>query len=457
MAISINDSGQVGAPLAFLGKEHLDPKTSVKYITDLESLNDYLPNYSMVIVEDGDEAGTIWQYQPDGTFLQLNITGGGAYLDDVAISDESTFSSSKIDSTYAKSANVYTKTESDTSFGTLAQQESNTAQLAQLDAKVNGLSSAIIYKGNVATYGELLLLEDVNAGSLYIVDADESLGYDPFPSTKYIYSDDNQWIFNGVQEVSMRDFTTQPINLGSTDENGIHHTEVTGTLSLSNIDFTDFDSEDVSYENEGYPTITSVKDALDQLLYTPLSITFSTTASTTLESGQSVSNPVFNWKYSKTIAQQTFNGTILDNTLTTYTLNTTLTSNTTITLVANDGAKDTSKSIQFSWYDAIYSGYALATDTYDSDFVLGLQNKKLSGSCFGDYTLTCPDDNYIYFAIPSNIATTSMSFWSGGFCGGVDIVAENISIENNYNATADYNIYRTTNGSLGATTITIKK
>ena len=454
MAISINDSGQVGAPLAFWGKEHLDPKTSVKYITDLESLNDYLPNYSMVIVEDGDEAGTVWQLQPDGSWNQLNISGNSATLDDVTVSTESTFSSSKIDSTYAKSSDVYDKTTADGKFGLLDQQTSNTTQLTQLEAKVNSIGNAVQYKGNVGTYGELLLLEDVQNGSLYIVDSDETMtDYDVFPSTKYIWDGENQtWIFNGVQEIAMRDFATQPINLGSTDENGVYHTEVTGTLSLSNIDFTDFDSEDVSYVNGEF---TNVKQALDSLLYKDLSITFSTTASTTIERGNVVANPVFNWKYSKDIVQQTMNGNALDNELRTYTHSGNITSNSTFTLSANDGTKDFSKSVSFSFYDAIYYGNQPITETLDSDFVTGLQSKILKGSCKGDYTINCSSDNYIYIAIPSSIAN-GIVFYCGGFEGGFSLVADNVNIENIYNSTCDYDVYRSDNHSLGQTTITIK-
>ena len=189
MAIDVNSCGMVATPLNFAGRQHLDPKTSVQSVLELENLRPILPPYSIVIVEDD---GSLWQMQPneeDG-WVELDVHGGSAFLDDSNISEGSTYSSSKIDSTYARKDNVYDKITSDGKYGTLAQQESNTTQLSQLDAKVNSLSSAIIYKGNVATYGELLLLENVTAGSLYIVEADESLGYETFPSTKYIYSED---------------------------------------------------------------------------------------------------------------------------------------------------------------------------------------------------------------------------------------------------------------------------
>lgn len=451
MAIDVNSCGMVAAPLNFAGRQHLDPKTSVQSVLELENLRPILPPYSIVIVEDD---GSLWQMQPneeDG-WVELDVHGGSAFLDDSNISEGSTYSSSKIDSTYARKDNVYDKITSDGKYGTLTQQESNTTQLSQLNAKVNSLSSAIIYKGNVATYGELLLLENVTAGSLYIVEADESLGYETFPSTKYIYSEDGQWIFNGIQEVSMRDFTTQPINLGSTDENGVHHTEITGTLPLSNIDFTDFDSEDVGYINGEF---TNVKQALDHLLYVPLTISFITNANTTLERGNVVANPVFTWYYSKDIIQQDIDGEILTVDARNYTYNGNITNNKTFTLTANDGAKDFSKSVSFSFYDAIYSTSASLADVINSEFITGFKNKKLSNNCKGDYTINCVDGEYIYFAIPSSIAN-NLVFYCGGFEGGFELVADNVNIENIYNVTCEYDVYRSNNHSLGQTTITIK-
>lgn len=450
MAIDVNSCGMVAAPLNFAGKQHLDPKESVYSVLELENLRPILPPYSVVIVE---EDGSLWQMQPneeDG-WVELDVHGGSAFLDDSIISDESTYSSAKVDSTYAKIDNVYDKTTSDSKYGTLIQQESNTTQLQMLESKVNAIGTAVQFKGSCDTKGELLLIEDMVAGHMYIVVSDESMvDYDPFPSTSYIY-DGVDWVFNGVQEISMRDFTLQPINLGSVDENGVRHTEVIGTLSLSNIDFTDFDSEDVSYVNGNF---TNVKQALDHLLYVPLSISFITSANTSLEKGNIVVNPTFTWSYSKDIVQQNIDGEVLALDTRTSTYNGNITTNKTVTLTANDGTKDFSKSVSFSFYDAIYSTSTSLADTIDSEFVTGFKNKKLANNCKGDYTINCADGEYIYFAIPSSM--NGYSFWSGGFEGGFELVADNTSIENIYGSTCDYDVYRSSNHSLGQTTVTLK-
>jgi hypothetical protein len=450
MAIDVNSCGMVAAPLNFAGKQHLDPKESVQSVLELENLRPILPPYSVVIVEDD---GSLWQMQPneeDG-WVELDVHGGSAVLDDTVISDESAYSSSKVDSTYAKIDNVYDKTTSDSMFGTLTQQESNTSQLQLLENKVSSIGNAVQFKGSCSTKGELLLMEDMAIGHMYIVMSDESMvDYNPFPSTSYIY-DGTEWVFIGIQEIKMRDFTLQPINLGSTDENGVYHTEVAGTLSLSNIDLTGIDSKDVSYNNG---TFTNVKQALDHLLYVPLTMSFVTNVSTSLEKGNTVVNPTFTWSYSKDIVQQNIDGEVLDNDVRTYTYNGNITTNKTVTLTANDGKSDFKKSVSFSFYNAIYSTSTVFTDVFDSEFVTGFKNKKLSNNCKGDYTLNCADEEYVYFAIPSSM--TGYSFWSGGFQGGFELVADNINIENIYGSTCDYDVYRSVNHSLGQTTITIK-
>ena len=456
MAVDIFSAANTGASLSYLGKNWLDAKMSVNYISELENLRPYLADYAFVVVEkEPDYEGTVWQMQPneeDG-WVMWDVTGNSAQIDDTLIDDETVYSSLKVENTFAKSTNVYTKTEIDTTFGTLAQQEINTTDIATLKTKTNSLTSAMRYMGNLQTYGELLLLENMENGHMYFIDTDET--HDML-STKYIFNGE-QWVFNGVNQVTVRDFETEPINLGEeiVNEDGSTSwvTEVKGRLKLDSIILDDFGAEDVSYNNGEF---TTVKEALDSLLYKALTITFTTGSSTSLEKGNSLTSITFVFGYNKdTVIQQNINGEVIPLEQKTYTHNGVVNTDTTFTLTATDEKQSYTKSISFNFYSAIYSGHAPATETYDSEFVLGLQSKKLSGSCLGDYTINCPDSEYIYFAIPTSIAN-QITFWSGGFCGGVDLVAEQ-EIENAYNAKDNYYIYRTTNGSLGATTITIKK
>ena len=75
MAIDVNSCGLVASPLNFAGRQHLDPKTSVQSVLELENLRPILPPYSIVIVEDD---GSLWQMQPneeDG-WIELDVHGG---------------------------------------------------------------------------------------------------------------------------------------------------------------------------------------------------------------------------------------------------------------------------------------------------------------------------------------------------------------------------------------------
>ena len=456
MAINVNDCATVGSSLFYAGAQALDPKTHVNFLSELETLRPFLPAYACVVVEqEPDYEGTIWQMQPDEEdgFIMLNVTGNSAQIDDAIIDDETVYSSLKVENTFAKSADTYTKTETDGLYGTLTQQNTNTADIAVLKTKTDSLSSAMKYKGNLATYGELLLLTDMTNGDMYIIESDETR---EFISTKYIYNGEN-WIFNGINEVAVRNFETNPINLGeeivNDDGSTSWVTEVRGKLKLDSVVLDSLDANNVSYVNGEFNT---VKEALDSLLYKALAITFTTGSPTSLEKGNSLTSITFAFNYNKdTVIQQSINGEIIPVGQKTYTYTGLVNTDTTFTLSATDEKQSYTKSITFKFYSAIKYGSAEIPDTYDSNFVNGLSGKKLSGSCKGDYTIPCADEQYVYFAIPSSIAN-NLVFYCGGFEGGFELVADNTSIENIYNSTCDYDIFRSNNHSLGQTTITIK-
>jgi hypothetical protein len=70
----------------------------------------------------------------------------------------------------------------------------------------------------------------------------------------------------------------------------------------------------------------------------------------------------------------------------------------------------------------------------------------------GDFTVNAGDGEYIFFAIPSLYGTPA--FKVGGFDGGFDKV-DTISHTNESGYTEDYDVYRSTNASLGSTTVTV--
>ena len=78
MAVDIFSAANTGASLSYLGKNWLDAKMSVNYISELENLRPYLADYAFVVVEkEPDYEGTVWQMQPneeDG-WVMWDVTG----------------------------------------------------------------------------------------------------------------------------------------------------------------------------------------------------------------------------------------------------------------------------------------------------------------------------------------------------------------------------------------------
>ena len=206
----------------------------------------------------------------------------------------------------------------------------------------------------------------------------------------------------------------------------------------------------VAYSTANDPNILTVKDALDKLLYFDLTISLSSNKSTTLEKGTVVSDAVFNWRYNKSIASQSFNDISLDNTVRSYTYNDSFSTNKIFILKANDGKKDFSKNISFNFLNGRYWGVSDKT-TYDSSFVKSL-SKELSSSRSKTFTVNCGEGQHIYYCIPSNFGTPT--FTVGGFSGGFNKI-ETIQYTNPSGYTESYDIWKSSNSNLGNTTVVV--
>ena len=208
--------------------------------------------------------------------------------------------------------------------------------------------------------------------------------------------------------------------------------------------------EMIPYSTANDSNITSVKDALDKLLYFDLTISISSNKSTTLEKGTVVSDAVFNWSYNKSIASQSFNGISLDNTVRSYTYNDSFSTNKTFILKANDGKKDFSRSIGFNFLNGRYWGVS-NSNTYDSNFVKSL-SKELSSSRAKTFTVNCGSGQHIFYCIPSSFGTPT--FTVGGFSGGFNKI-ETIQYTNPSGYTESYDIWKSSNSNLGNTTVVV--
>ena len=212
----------------------------------------------------------------------------------------------------------------------------------------------------------------------------------------------------------------------------------------------------VAYNNDTI-SVTNVEEALNKLIadyyYVAPSVTSftATPAGGTYEIGSTITAPItFNWNYNKDITTQTLTDCpLVDNTIRTATYNTDITSNKTFTLTANDGKNNVSKNISYSFTNKVWYGSA-AEGTYDDTFILGLSNGKLQTSKSGTYTVTVADREYFFIAMPQSYNNADKLV---GKIGGFETEFSRIATVNHTNASGyatNYNIYKSTNASLGA-------
>ena len=212
----------------------------------------------------------------------------------------------------------------------------------------------------------------------------------------------------------------------------------------------------VEYVNDTISS-TNVEEALNKLIsdyyYVKPSInSFTATPNGGIfEVGHVVSAPItFNWSYNKDITTQTLTDcTLADNTVRTATYDTDISSNKTFTLTANDGKNNVSKNISYSFTNKVWYGSA-AEGTYDDSFILGLSTGKLQTNKNGTYTVTVADREYFFIAMPQSYNNSDELV---GKIGGFETTFGRVATINHTNASGyatNYNIYKSTNASLGA-------
>ena len=110
-----------------------------------------------------------------------------------------------------------------------------------------------------------------------------------------------------------------------------------------------------------------------------------------------------------------------------------------------------SKAATARFYNGIYWGAATIPAEYNSSFILTLGGKELKPNTVGRYEANPGENQYIFFACPSN---HSPVFNVYGFIGGWNLVAT-INFTNVYGHTVAYSIYKTTNAGLGHIVFTV--
>ncbi len=202
--------------------------------------------------------------------------------------------------------------------------------------------------------------------------------------------------------------------------------------------------------NEIEDKLKAHQEALDELLYIPLTINLTSNIQTTLEIGTTINSVVFNWSYNKDIVSQIFDNQALEASLRTYTYNLPFSSNRSFRLEANDGKNDFNRSISFNFLNGRYWG-ASNSNVYDSDFIKTL-SKELSSSKGKTFTVDCGEGQFIFYCVPARFG--NCSFKVGGFEGGFNKV-NTIEFINPSGYVESYDIYRSANSNLGSTTVVV--
>lgn len=204
------------------------------------------------------------------------------------------------------------------------------------------------------------------------------------------------------------------------------------------------------YTNSDNPSISTVGEALDQLLYKELTIKSKVTPNIA-ERGEIIPEVEFSWEYNKNIISQKLDNIDISPDTRSITLSN-IRQTISKSLWATDGksTKTTTMAIQFKL--ASYYGVSNKT-TLTSDDIINSFTRDLNFQKGSSVTITAQDNQYIYFMLPKSMG--QVQFYVGGFEGGFQVVDSNFQFTKN-GATNRYILYRSDNPGLGTTTINIK-
>lgn len=241
----------------------------------------------------------------------------------------------------------------------------------------------------------------------------------------------------------------------------VHKEDDTVYINLDNSgSFSEATAEGTAYANENFPQYGNVDLALDALFnkvyYIKPTCSLSATPSDGIfEMGTTISAPItFNWSTNKNIIIQTLTDCTLENVSDrTAIYNNDITSDKTFTLTVSDGENFSSSSVSYKFLNNIFWGSASTTETYDSAFINALSNKKLASDIKGIYSFNITNDEYGFWAVPSDMAISSV--WISGFEVTVDDLGT-VSYTNAQGYTRDYRLYKTGRASLGVISAEIK-
>ena len=182
----------------------------------------------------------------------------------------------------------------------------------------------------------------------------------------------------------------------------------------------------------------------------------------TQEVGQTLTNPAFSASYNRTpetaFVQDDQGNPALDVSTTPTAFSylhayAKTANNATVTwnLAASEGGEIGTRATSAAWRPRVFYGIGVAGLSTEAD-IEGLANQPLLPSRAVTFTVAPNVGEHIYFAAPTSYGTPT--FTVGGFEGGFDFVGT-VSVTNIYGVTQNYDLYRSTNSDLGATTVQV--
>ena len=190
--------------------------------------------------------------------------------------------------------------------------------------------------------------------------------------------------------------------------------------------------------------IINIKSRLDALEYKDITINSFTANPSLCEMGSSVSVSLA-WQLNKTPTDQSINGIAVTGNSKQFD---NVTESASYTLTVTDGQTTATKNATTTFANQIY--YGVATDLSSVTEL----NKVLSNTKVRNFTVNATAGKYIIYAIPARLG--NVKFYVGGFEGGFEApVQQNLINQSGYQEA--YRVYRSTNASLGNTTVEVRE
>ncbi len=206
------------------------------------------------------------------------------------------------------------------------------------------------------------------------------------------------------------------------------------------------DAQDIAYTNDQYPTMHTLQDAMDKLLYIEPSVSIS--GGGNYEIGSTRATTTLTWSWNKAIQSQSLNQGIgsLDPALRTYTYANPISADTTFTITGTDGTTQKSASTSVNFLPKRYWGVSAKTSLTDEEIIA--LSSELSTSRVQTRTFDCSGGKYFYFAIKTSYCN-GIAFKVGGLSFS-DMIVSTRQFTNASGYTDSYNIYRVNNIQTGS-------